>query len=193
MTIEKNDSMNWVPNQNIQPQQIEQPKDQHKIFRILNWLLIGVTIFVFCMLIIITSIFFNLYITGRIGDYDNPQVYAMYVTAITFIIMDLCFMVVWLVLVHICFFKGIKNSQLTQNNKLYKILNIAILAVFALLNVAVITLLIIWLGGYAGTIDQRIGLVIAIGSVEIAKALIMIGVLVMSIRLIKHNKKVGVQ
>lgn len=189
MTIEKNDSMNWMPNQNIQPQQIEQPKDQHKIFRILNWLLIGVTIFVFCMLIIITSIFFNLYITGRIGDYDNPQVYAMYVTAITFIIMDLCFMVVWLTLVHICFFKGIKNSQLTKNNKLYKILNIAILAVFALLNVAVITLLIIWLGGYAGTIDQRIGLVIAIGSVEIAKALIMIGVLVMSIRLISITRK----
>ena len=191
INIKSDMSFNFEQDFQSQPQQIKQHKDHHKTFRILNWVLVGVTIFIFCMLIIIASIFFNLYMTNRVGDYDNPQVYAMYVTAITFIIMDLCFMVIWLALVHICFIKGIKNEQLTKNSKLFKIINFVVLIIFTLLNIVVITLLILLLGGYSDTIDQRIGLVIAIGSVEIVKALIMVGVLVMSIRLIKHNNEMN--
>lgn len=166
------------------------PITHRKIYNILSWVFIGITIFIFCMLIIIAGIGINLVITNRFNRVgDDPQVYSMLVAQVTFIIMDFCFMVLWFGLIIAGLIMGNKYRQLTTNKRLFNIANAVLLGIFVIITVVVIALGVLWLGGYNSDIHQRAGLVVAIAVLELVKAAFLIGAFVVSIKILKRNRK----
>lgn len=166
------------------------PITHRKIYNILSWAFIGVTIFIFCMLIIIASIGINLVVTNRFNRVgEDPEVYRLLVTQVTFIIMDICFMVVWFGLIITGLIMGNKYKQLTTNKRLFNIANAVLLGVFLVLSIIVAILGILWLGGYYDDIQRRVRLVVAIAVLELIKAAFLIGAFVISIRILKRNRK----
>ncbi|MBQ0045624.1 MAG: hypothetical protein KBS35_01905 [Mycoplasma sp.] len=180
-----------VQNEQVNCFQNTQQKRNLKLFNILNWVFIGVSAFIFCMVTIIVSIFFYLYSIGGLDKPEDPHIYKLLVTGVTFVIMDLCFMVIWLGLIHVGLYMGYKKKNLTSNKKLFVILNASFLIIFFLINVAIVALLVVWLGGYVNDSIKRIGCAIAVGSLECVKALIMIATLVVAIKVLKRNRKIG--
>lgn len=164
-----------------------------KAYNIMSWVFISVTVLIFCMLIIIASIIINLVVTNRFNNPTDPQVYAMLVTAVTFIIMDICFMVIWFGLIIAGMIMGNKHKQLTSNKKLFNIGNTVLLAVFVILSLIVVILSALWLGGYYSNIDQRIKLVVAIAVLELIKAIFLIGAFAISIKILRRNRNVDQQ
>lgn len=178
--------------QNIQPAQknLYIKDKKKKAFKILNIIFISITIFIFCILTIIASIFAYLIATNNIGrDINNPLIYALYVTVITFTIMDLCLMVIWIGLIITGLIMSIKYHYLTNRKHLFVAINATSLALFFLLNVGVVVLLVLWLGGYYDLLRTRIMLVIGICCIEVIKALIMITVFVVALVVFKRNNK----
>lgn len=166
------------------------PISHRKIYNIMSWVFIDVTIFIFCMLIIIASIGINLVVTNRFNRIaDDPQVYKLLVTQVTFIIMDICFMFIWFGLIIAGLVMGNKYKQLTTNKRLFNIANAVLLGIFLVLSIIVAVLGILWLGGYYNDIQQRVRLVVAIAVLELIKAAFLIGAFVISIRILKRNRK----
>lgn len=166
------------------------PTKYHKVYNILSWTFIGVTIFILCMLAIIAGITIYLWAEDKITRYRDPKVYSLYVTAVTFVVMDICFMVIWFGLIIAGMIMGNKHKNLTTNKRLFNIANITLLGVFIVLSVVVAILGAIWLGGYHYDIHTRSGLIIGIGVLEIIKAVFMIGALVVSFRIAIRNTKI---
>lgn len=170
----------------LQPNQAK----KKKVFKILNLIFISLTIFIFCILTIVVGIFIYLIATNNIGrDVDNPLIYALYVTVITFAIMDLCLMVIWIGLIITGLIFSIKYHFLTNRKRLFIAINAGCLVLFLLLNVAVAALLALWLGGFYDLLRTRIMLVIGICCIELIKGLIMIAVFTVAVIVYKRNNK----
>lgn len=163
-----------------------------KVYNIMSWIFIGVTIFIICMLAIIAGITIYLWVSDKITQYRDPQVYSLYVTAVTFVIMDICFMVIWFGLIIAGMVIGNKRRNLTTNKRLFNIANITLLGVFVVLSIVVVILGALWLGGYHYDIHTRAGLMVGIGVLEIIKGVFMIGALVVSLRIAIRNTKLEV-
>ena len=165
------------------------PTRYHKAYTIMSWAFIGVTIFIICMLTIVAGITIYLWASQKITQYRDPKVYSLYVTAVTFVVMDICFMVIWFGLIIAGMIMGNRHKNITTNKRLFNIANITLLGVFIVLSVVVAILGAIWLGGYHYDIHTRAGLIIGIGVLEIIKAVFMIGALVVSFRIAIRNTK----
>lgn len=180
-------NLNQQPvSQDLQPNQ----NKKKRVFKILNIIFISLTIFIFCILAVIVGIFIFLIATNNITrDVDNPLIYALLVTVITFAIMDLCLMLIWIGLIIAGLIMSIKYHFLTNRKRLFIAINATCLALFFLLNVALTALLILWLGGYYDLLKTRVMLVIGICCIEVIKALIMIAIFTVAVIVYKRNNK----
>lgn len=165
--------------------------DLHRLLRIYLWVIIGLSIAIFCFLVIIGTIVIYLLVTNQLGRLENPLVYNLYVTVATFVIADIVCLVGWFIDIHFCMLRAFKMKDAYKTKK-FNIANLVFLVVFFLSNIAVITLAVFVLGGYVATPDVRWNLGIALASLEVFKGLIMVGVLTTTglfLTQIRKNKK----
>lgn len=162
--------------------------DLNRLFRIYLWVIIGISITIFCILCVIGGLVLYLLLTNQI--HNIPFDYEVVIA--TFVVADIVCLIVWFVMVHLCMLRAYKMKVELQTKK-FNILNLVFLIIMFLANIAVIVLVVLLFGGFITDIDTRTTLAYAIASLEFFKGLIMVGILATTGRLLtrlRKNKKV---